>query len=294
MAQVFFLSGIDCEPLRHQSPACGGPPDWEASRQALERYVHVTQRLGTVAGAAINLTPEAARAHAGWVRDLAAAGHPLALQPNVPGFRFPRYARDLGEYPAAEQREIIRLAKSDFEEALGLATTTYIACCGSHSDDTFPLLVEQGFQQFIRSPGRFVSGRPDKTSYGALPFAHHAHARSRILVGDLDLYVIPVTNNPRRIISGRNPFDPRPDSHVVADYEAAVRETWEFALEMQTALNVTVRTLYLGLHNVPSLDEGRLAYAIEQARAATEAAGLAFTPASYETIHAFADENGAW
>jgi hypothetical protein len=292
--RVFFLSGIDCEPLRDQSPACGGPPDWEASRQALECYVEVCRRAGTVAGAAINLTPEAARAHAERVRELAAAGHPIAIQPNVPGFRFPRYDRDLGQYSAAEQREIIGLAKADFEAALGLSTTTYIACCGSFSEATFPLLVEHGYRQFVHSPGRFVRGRPDKTSYGALPFAHHAHPESRILVGGLDLYVIPATNHPGRIISRCNPFDPRPDSQVVEDYEEAVRETWDLALEMQASQRAPVRTLYLGCHNIPSLDPARLELAIELAKQAVAAAGLVFTPASYEEVHAYADAIGAW
>ncbi len=133
--RLFWFSCYDLEPIAARSPQCGGPETWAESEAKIKEIAEAFRSRGVVQACLLNATPEAAKVHADLLRSLAAEGFHIGIQPNVPAFRYPTYDRDLGLYSAQEQREIIKLALADFEDALGMTTTTYTPCCGSRSND---------------------------------------------------------------------------------------------------------------------------------------------------------------
>ncbi len=193
--RLFLLILVDCEPLAAKSPACGGPSSWKISEKTILRFADFARRHGIVDGVGFHATPEAAKAHSELLTSLASEGFELGIQPNIPGFRYPTYKYDLGQYPKERQMEILTQAKEDWEEALHCSTTNYTACCGSMTNDTPEILVKLGYRQWhAPAPGRFDPERPDRCTVGLFPYPHHCHRRNRLLSGDLELYVIPGTS----------------------------------------------------------------------------------------------------
>src|SRR5690349_12433412 len=122
--EVLFVYIADFEPLKERSPYCGGPASWAESEEVFNIYMEVRQQKGVKLQ--LNLTPEAAFAHADLMKAAHKEGVALAIQPNVPGFRFPTYKKDLGEYDATMQRQIIGEALEDFRTALdGIEPVAY-------------------------------------------------------------------------------------------------------------------------------------------------------------------------
>ncbi len=250
--RLFWFSCYDLEPIAARSPQCGGPETWAESEAKIKEIAEAFRSRGVVQACLLNATPEAAKVHADLLRSLAAEGFHIGIQPNVPAFRYPTYDRDLGLYSAQEQREIIKLALADFEDALGMTTTTYTPCCGSRSNDTHPILAELGFRQVrMPAPGRWDPSRPDRCTVGVFPAPYHASAKHRLLAGDLDLYVFPNTGDK----TGKYQRKPGYPADLRGEYEVG-EETWRMYreiidthLQLLLALDVPVKWINSNGHN---------------------------------------------
>ncbi len=293
--RLFLSAGFDCEPLAARSPQCGGPDTWEESEKKVLEIAQVFRERKLEAGCSFNLTPEAAKAQPDLYKGLREEGFYIGLQPNIPGFRYPTYDRDLGLYSAAQQREIIRLCKEDFEEAMGFSTTSYLPCCGSRSDATAGILVELGFKEFNMSgPGRWPKDRPDKVTVGLFPFPHKASAQHRCLAGDLDLLVIPNTVD----LSGkymRNdwcPNDIRGENPVCEETRAMFRDIVDTYIELGLLMNWPILVLRPVGHNTRFCNVENVEYVTDYIFEAAEKFGLKAVPADPPAIRAEAERLG--
>jgi hypothetical protein len=293
--RLYFLGGYDCEPLSECSPQCGGPLTWDESERKVLEIADIYRKAGMVAGCQFHLTPEAAKAQPDLYRSLRDEGFYIGVQPNVPGFRFPTYNRDLGLYSAEEQREIIRAAREDFEAAMGFATTTYTTCCGSRSDATMAILVENGYKEYRPpGPGRMEPGRPDKTTVGMFPFPYPASDKHRCLAGCLDLLVLPTTVDQ----SGkwkRNswcPADPRGECPVNETTWEMYRDVIDSNIELGLVLDVPLKTIHLGGHNTRFCEAENVAYVVDYCKQAATKYGLELVPISPPELRAEAVRTG--
>jgi hypothetical protein len=170
--EIYFVYFVDCEPLRERSPMCGGPASWEVSEETVRGIRETFEARGLRDALTFNLTPEAARAHGPMMRHWHEEGVPLGIQPNVPGFRYPTYDRDLGQYDEDTQRRIIAEASADFEDAVGFRPRGYCACCGSKSPATLDAAAAlRGRLPPVHQPGaRPLLPRPARSDQrGRLP-----------------------------------------------------------------------------------------------------------------------------
>ena len=219
----------------------------------------------------------------------------MGIQPNVPGFRYPTYDRDLGLHSPDEQREIIRLAKQDFEEALGFGTETYTTCCGSRSDETASILVEEGYTVYRPpGPGRMDKTRPDKMTVGMFPFPHKASAKHRCLAGDLDLLCIPTTVD----LSGKYwrsdwcPGDLRGENPVSDETREMFRHIADTTIEMGQLLGVPLNNIQIVGHNTACCEGDNIAYVLDYVREAADREGMELVPISPAGIRGVAEEAG--
>lgn len=297
--RLFLNVAIDCEPLAERSPQCGGPRSWEVSERTIHALAELARELNLVQGFEFHATPEAAKAHSTLLNELYEEGFALGIQPNVPGFRYPTYPKDLGYYDREEQHEILRLATEDWQQALGRTTTTYTACCGSCSDDTAGLLAELGYREWRKpSAGRFRSDRPDWVTHGMFPYPHHANRKHRLLMGDLDLYIIPCTGHPEGLDaegkpSGR-PVDLRSERPVTEETRASYREIVDKSIERMLVCGVPVKAIEVGTHNTELAHIENLRYVCQYAREAADRQGLKWVPCSLKQLHHEADALGAF
>jgi hypothetical protein len=295
--RLFWFSSYDLEPLAAQSPACGGPQTWEESEGRILQIAEAFRKRGLQRGCLMSPTPEAAKVHADLLRGLAAEGFLFSIQPNVPAFRFPTYDRDLGQYPADEQREIIRAARGDWEDALGMTTTTYTPCCGSQSNDTPRILAELGFRQMrMPGPGRFDPRRADRCSVGLFPAPFHASARHRFVPGDLDLYVFPAVSDKTGVHYRKPgyPADLRGEAPVGEGTRARYRDIADNHIRLLLMLDAPVKYIQSGGHNTARLNIENVEYVLDYLPEAAAAFGLVLTPMGPEQVHAEADRIGAF
>lgn len=297
--RLFFNVAVDCEPLAAKSPQCGGPASWEVSETTICAIADVARELGMVSGFEFHSTPEAAKEHSSLLNDLCKEGFAMGVQPNVPGFRYPTYDRDLGNYGRDEQREILRLATEDWQAALGMTTTTYTACCGSCSDDTAELLHELGYREWRKaSAGRYRPDRPDWVSYGMFPYPHHANRHHRLLAGDLDVLIVPCTGHPDYLgVDGQytgRPADLRSERPVTEETRASYREIIDGNIERMLVCDVPVKLIEVGTHNTESVHVENLRYVCEYAHEAAQRSGLTFTLCSLAQLHKEADAMGGF
>ncbi len=281
--RLYLMGTYDCEPLAAKSPQCGGPQTWQESEEKVLEITEIYRREGLLEALSFHLTPEAARAQAELYKGLHEQGVYMGIQPNIPGFRYPTYDRDLGLYPPAQQREIIRLAKEDFEEAMGFGTITYTTCCGSRSNETASILVEMGYKVYRPpGPGRLDKSRPDKTTVGMFPFPFRASAQHMCLAGDLDLLCIPttvdITGKYRR--SAWCPNDLRGENPVG-------EETWEMYryiintnIELGLELGVPLVTIQVVGHNTAQCHGENIARALDYVRQAADKYEMELVPIS--------------
>jgi len=266
--KLFFVYAVDCEPLAAKSPACGGPASWDVSERAITRYAEIFRERGLMRALNFHTTPEAAKAHTTLLLALHREGCDLALQLNVPGFRYPKYKYDLGFYGYDEQRRILEEATKDFADAFGFAPETYTACCGSKNKHTYPLLVELGYRQTRAvAPGRYFLDRPDRVTVGCFPYPHWANARHHLLAGDLPLCVIP--GSAELVTSrGRRPFDLRPESPPTAETRERYRALVNQHMEIQALIDPPVRTIVSGAHNTEYVNFENVEFVIDCIREA--------------------------
>jgi hypothetical protein len=278
--RIYFTFHVDCEPLSEKSPACGGPASWDISEKAIRKIREAFQSRGLLRAVTFMLTPEAAKTHADMMREWHSEGVNLGIQPNVPGFRYPTYEKDLGEYDEETQRRIITEATEDFESALGFRTSTYCACCGSKSPCTYRLLYEAGYREaFSPSPGRYILGRPDRCTEGVFPFPHWANDRHYLLPGTLPICVIP---NCGDLSGGRDvkPRDLRSERPVSGDTHEVYRNVIDMAIELSGLMQAPVRSIVGPTHNTERMNIENVAYVLDYIREAVEHAGLELVPAS--------------
>ena len=295
--RLFFMILVDLEPLKAKSPACGGPSSWEVSEKTILRFAEFARRRGLIKGISFNTTPEAAKAHSELLQSLASEGFELGIQPNIPGFRYPSYKYDLGYYTREEQMGILSQAQGDWEEALRCSTTNYTACCGSMTDDTPELLVKLGYRQWhAPAPGRFDPDRPDRCTVGLFPYPHHCSRKSRLLAGDMELYVVPNTGEfiPRPRGKGWWPMDLRPDRPVSEEAWATYRQIVDSHLDLMLTLGVPIKCIDIGTHNTEYVQFENLEYVCDYIFQAAERRGLTVVPCGMEALHREADRINAY
>jgi hypothetical protein len=284
--RLYFVFKVDCEPLKAQSPACGGPDSWEVSERIVHGIREIVEREGLRRALIFNLTPEAAQAHAPLWRAWHDEGIQFGIQPNVPGFRYPTYTQDLGQYDATMQRQIIAEASEDFQNALGVSTDTYSACCGSKSPATWRLLYEAGYRQtFSPVPGRYFADRPDRCTTGVFPYPHWANARHHLIAGTLPLCVVPHTG---ALAGGRDarPLDLRAEAPVDEETHAAFREIVDTHIELSGLVDAPVRAIVGNTHNTGRVHMENVAFVAKYVKEAASRAGLELIPATMPDVRA--------
>jgi len=292
---LYLMGTYDCEPLAARSPQCGGPQSWQESEEKVLEITELYRARGLLDALSFHLTPEAAKAQPELYQGLRDKGVYLGIQPNVPGFRYPTYDRDLGLYSPDEQREIIRLAKEDFEEALGFGTETYTTCCGSRSHETASILVEIGYTVYRPpGPGRLDRSRPDKVTVGLFPFPYKASAKHMCLAGELDLLCIPTTVD----LSGKYwrsdwcPNDLRGENPVSDETRTMFRHIIDTTIELGQLMGVPVNNIQIVGHNTARCAAENIAYALDYVCEAAEREGLKLVPISPARIREEADRVG--
>lgn len=296
--RLFLISGFDCEPLQGKSPACGGPQTWHESEKQVLALAEVFRTRDLIAACGFHLTPEAAKAQPQLYTSLADEGFFLGIQPNIPGFRYPSHDRDLGLYQPDEQREIIRQAKEDFEEALGHSTTCYTACCGSRSNATNAILVEMGYREFhLPVPGRLLEGRPDRTTVGLFPFPHHLSERHRCLAGGLDLYGLPGTGDltgKYKLSGGWAPADLRGEYPTTDETREMYRYIIDTNIELMELMDVPIKLIFTVGHNTRYCQIENVEFHVDYVFEAAQKHGLEVVPTDPARLHAEADRIGAF
>ena len=244
---LYLVVSMDCERVRSESYYGDGTDSWQTSERAIVGLADILQAEG-LKGTFLP-TPATAAKHAQLFQELHRAGFEVGMQFHCDSFRDGEYRQPLGAYSRREQEEILRLAKEDWEQALGMELVAYRSGYLSASDDTFSILAELGIKQTSCSkPGRHVPSR-SACWLGATPYAHRASARCRLEPGELDLVEVPVSSHPAERFSLRESFDPmdaRPDhAHPFPAYAGLVDAVlWELEL-----LQPPVKSFVVLTHN---------------------------------------------
>jgi hypothetical protein len=303
--QLFFTYFMDCQTPR--KPGGGSDQTWEIAEAAVRGIAELFAERGLTKALGFCSEPEVARQQAAMFREMAQAGFWQALHFQVRGYR-PATAkgdydwkRPLSFYDCDEQRTVIRIAKDEWEQALGLPAETFGACCAQANDYTHPILAELGFRQsYISVPGRY-NPRHGQAWWGAFPHCRHASSKSRLIPGELDLYEVPNT----RSLVPEPGHDP--GTWMVRDYRAESEMPYEQILEIADASiqdmllrDHPVLYLYVPTHNtwdVGDRSSGRrktVEAAIDAAQELAERHGLEFTPVGLKELHEEADRLGAY
>ena len=171
--QLFFTYFMDCQTPKKP----GGGPDqtWEIAEAAARGIVELFLDAGMPRALGLCSEPEVARRQAAMFQELAQVGIWQALHFQVRGYR-PACAsedydwqRPLSFYDCEEQKAVLRIAKDEWEQALGMPADTYGACCAMANDHTHPILAELGYRQsYISVPGRY-NPRYGQRWWGAFP-----------------------------------------------------------------------------------------------------------------------------
>lgn len=278
--RLYFLYCVDCEPLMAKSPACGGPSTWGVSEQAITQFAEIFRARGLMQGLSYHTTPEAGKAHRDLLLALQRDGCDIALQLNVPGFRYPKYKHDLGFYDREEQRQILEEATEDFADTFGFAPETYTACCGSRNKHTHPLLVSLGYRQSRAvGSGRYFTDRPDRCSVGQFPFPHWASAEHQLIAGSLPLYIIPGSVE-LSCTRGQRPFDLRPESPPTPETHQRYRSIIDQRLEVQKLLDLPVKVIVAAGHNTERVHFENAEFVVDYVCDAAERENMQLVPAN--------------
>lgn len=297
--RIFFAYTMDCERIAAESILNNGTPSWEVSEKAILGMADVLRKKEAVGAGAFYSTPATAAKHRDLFLSLEADGFDLGCQFHCDSFREGQYTKCLGEYGEDEQREILALAKEDWEQALELPLTTFRCGFASANDYTFGLLSDLGVRQSSASmPGRYLPVVAARWT-GAHRYPHHTSRKCRLICGDLDLYEVPVTTHPYRWLDDQhtNTHDLRPDRELPQD---VYRDLLDACLDEMLKADPPLKTLVALTHNtIDYLDPDNpkralMEFQIDYARYAVEAKGYEFVPASLEVIHAEADRIGAY
>jgi hypothetical protein len=310
--QCFFNYSIDCElppnttytgPERR--PFFHGPPTWEFAEAAVRGFIERMRDLGVGAGASLFVYPDVARHQKSLYREIAASGVEIALHLN--GLRYSRLQGDsaqwLGEMSEAAQREALRIAKADLEDALGQPCLGYRACYGSANHDTLRLCDELGFVWSSNSSQRY---RPEFCANwsGSWPYAHHASRHNNLICGDLRLFEIPVTVGLTIYYddSIRQPLDLRVETppERLGERREKLRAVLEENIVEMERRDSPVRAIVGASHNTSLYGDRsthqsqNLDWIVRHARELSELHGLEFTPASFMAVTAEGERVGSY
>lgn len=311
--KLFFNYSIDCETPSNTEytgperlPFLRGPASWESAEASVRGFVELMESLGARAGASLFVYPDVARHQRALFREMSDAGVELALHLN--GLRYSRLRGDrakwLGAMGREEQKEALRMAKSDLEEVTGRPCLGYRACYGSSNDDTFPICEELGFLWTSTSaPG---THKPEifECWAGVWPYPHHPSAKNRLITGGLRLYEIPVTRGIRVLHEGNpdRPLDMRsetPPEIAGRGGETFRRIIEENLVEMERRAQ-PVRLISGASHNTNPYGDAaahqrrNVAFVVEHSRACAAARGYEFAPASFLDMLREAERVGAF
>jgi len=295
--KVFFLLGMDCERIDEEAPGSGGPVNYELSERSIKSLAEMGKKFDVKVS--FYPMPEMAKYHSSLFLELERDGFALGHQFHATCFRDFRWTKHLGFYSKEEQYEIISLATDDWAQAIGKRPLVFRCGNGSASDDTYPVLEDLGYKVSSSSmPGRY---NPETHALwvGKFPFPHHTNRKSRLVVGDMDLYEIPVTKHPNRYLIGtKEPHDLRPDRFGRHASIETYKDTIDAWLELMKQIDPPVKTIVVGTHNTIDFDRDfrrqALEFVITYSKEAVEKEGYEFVPATMMDVRAEADRIGAF
>lgn len=297
--RIFFAYTMDCERIAAESSLKNGTPSWEISEKAIRGMADVFRARDMVRAGSFYPTPATAARHRELFLELCAEGFDVGCQFHCDTFRSGEFTKYLGEYDYESQKEILALAKQDWEETLGLPMETFRCGFFSANDYTFPILDELGVRQSTNSiPGRH-SPRVAACWAGAFPYPHHASRKSRLVCGDLDLYEVPVTTHPYEWMDADRTaaYDLRPDRALPIEVykdiiDARVEHMMRSDPPVKAIVGITHNTIdYLDTH----APRRRLFEAeVDYVKETVERHGYELVPGSLGDIHREADRIGAF
>lgn len=208
------LVTMDCEPpAKPGAKNASGPRDWDES----DRYIKGYDAIAAGHGFPVSyfLHPEVAETHAGLFHALEADGACIdGLHLHPWKFDEANFRAHFGGLDKEQQREILTNASAVYARHIGRQPRYFRPGTFSANDNTFPLLVEMGFEGgSVSAPERVF---PDLNAVwtGAPKDPHKAHGIFRQNPGDLPFVNIPLTSDfsAAGMLNGRAYFrDLRPD-----------------------------------------------------------------------------------
>jgi hypothetical protein len=173
-----------------------GPPSWSVSAQAIDGFATRLLRAGFPP--TMFIAPICATEHDPLLEEVGRRGAELALFLHPPHLGDGRFNKTLGQYHAADQRDLIDYAAERFADVFGHRPRSFRSGMFSASDETFQILYDLGFHQSsISEPGRALTNRAAEWTDTLLD-PHYVNASHRKQAGDLRLLEIPVTSEPER------------------------------------------------------------------------------------------------
>ncbi|MDO9465020.1 MAG: polysaccharide deacetylase family protein [bacterium] len=287
---LYFIFTMDCERVKTESWMNDGAPSWSISEKAILGMAEILRKEKVAGG--FYSTPATAKKHRKIFIELAKEGFELGLQFHCDSFRDLRYRKHLGQYGYKEQKEILKLAKQDWEDAIGQEVTTFRCGYASANDYTFIILNELGFKQSSSSMSERYTPDVASSWQGAFPYAHHASSKSRLICGNLELYEVPIT-----VANFKRRGTLCPDWYVLRSSYSKINKEYIQNIIKQSP---PIKTLVAITHNTTNyLDKNDvrtqlMGYIIDSARETAKKYGLNFVPATLEKIHQEADKIGAF
>jgi len=192
---LHVLFTMNCEPPASKSIR-QGPKNWDGSARSIEGFVSRLEHAALPA--TLFVAPRCAEEQAPLLDDLRGRGVEIGLHVHPAGLESGRFTRNLGQYSAEQQTEIIALARDQAEEALGSRLTSFRSANYSANDATYRVLYDLGFRQgSLSNPGR---DRPGEAAVwlSAEQDPHYVDPNNRLGSGTLPFLEIPVTTDTSR------------------------------------------------------------------------------------------------
>lgn len=231
---------LDCEDVAEKAHP-QGPRSWELSARSIEGY------CTSVVNAGYKVTlftgGDCAEAHGPLLEELHERGAELGLLVDPPRMEDGRYKRYLGQYNAAQQREIIEREAARFEGTVEIQPRSFRSGMCSASDETFKLLYELGFRQSsLSNPGQDLP-RIAASWVDAEVDAHYINSENRLRAGKLPLLELPPTTDPNFVARRGMPAQLRIEFGTVEEWLQPLAEA---QLQRMEANQVPFRALCIG------------------------------------------------
>ncbi|MDO9465024.1 MAG: hypothetical protein Q7J67_06990 [bacterium] len=296
---IFFLFNMDCERIKTESWMNDGCTSWEISEKAIRGMAEVLESKGVIGE--FMPTSDVAKKQKNVFLEMKKRGHGLALQFHADSFRDLKYTKHLGFYNYEEQKEIISLAKQDWEDALGIPVTTFRTGYNTANDHTMPVVAEIGFNQISSgSPGEYYKDVA-RNWVGLYPYPHHCSSKSRLICGDLELYnlLTPSVHPTKYMHKGRSFMKQR----LVVDRmfsEEIYKDIIISCIEEQLLMGQPIKVIQAATHNTfDYLDKNLpqrkvMEFIIDYTKQVCKEKGLNFVPSTYDRVHQEADKIDAF